>query len=234
MRENKGLHMKLKVAVVLALLALPLCTYAQIDAPRKSISIGRVENNEVETPILLSPERSFDGQVSSGTLSIKSKMNLSEPLASFEKREVRFMDGEKFAKKDFTALENKMNKQYEKEDVGLKPEFYNDQYLGDFKSGSKFVKFLYRDHMYVDGDRVSISINDKVIHPNIYLQGEFQGFYFDLEKGFNKIDIIALNQGESGPNTAQFVMYDDNKQVISSNVWNLATGVKATVIIVKE
>lgn len=214
--------------------ALPVYTYAQIDAPRKSIAIGKVENNEVETPVLLSPEKASNGLVSSGTLTIKSKMNLSEPLAANEKREVKFTNGEQFAKKDFTALENKMNKNYDKEDAGLKPEFYNDQYLGDFKSGSKFVRFLYRDHMFVDGDRVSVSINDKVIHPNIYLQGDFQGFYFDLEKGFNKIDITALNQGESGPNTAQFVMYDDNKQVISTNVWNLATGVKATVIIVKD
>jgi hypothetical protein len=30
------------------------------------------------------------------------------------------------------------------------------------------------------------------------------------------------------------VMYDDNRQVISTNIWNLATGVTATVIIVKD
>lgn len=232
MKENKLLHIQSKL-VVLLLLVLPLYTYAQLDAPQKSIAIGKVENNEAPKTVLLSPEKAT-GLVSAGTLTIKSKMNLSEPLAGNETKEVRFMDGEKFATKDFTALENKMNKPYEKENAGLKPEFYNDQYLGDFKSGSKFVRFLYRDHMFVDGDRVSVSINDKVIHPNIYLQGDFQGFYFDLEKGFNKIDITALNQGSSGPNTAQFVMYDDNKQVISTNVWNLATGVKATVIIVKE
>lgn len=215
------------------LIVLPNMVLAQLDIPRKSVVIGGLQNNEVQKSVLLSPDKAT-GLVSSGTLVIKSKMNLSEPLPGKKKREVKFMDGEKFAKKEFTALENKMNTKFKKENNGLRPEFYKDQYLGDFRSGSKFVRFLYRDHEFVDGDRVSVSINDVVIHPNIYLQGEFQGFYMDLEKGFNKIDITALNQGTSGPNTAQFIMYGDQKEVISSNIWNLATGVTATIIIVKD
>jgi len=232
-KENIKLYIHY-IAVLLAILALPFVSHSQnLDLPSKSIEIEGLQNNEVETPVLLSPEKTT-GLLSSGTLVIKSKMNLSEPLPGNKKREVSFNQGDKFATKDYSALEKKFNKSLAKADAGLKPEFYKDQYLGDFKSGSKFVRFLYRDHEFVDGDRVSVSINDKVIHPNIYLQGDFQGFYFDLEKGFNKIDIVALNQGSSGPNTAQFVMYDDNRQVISTNIWNLATGVTATVIIVKD
>lgn len=222
---------------IAVLLGVSASMYAQnLDFQRKSIRIEGEVENEVETEVFVAPEETEDLDfVASGTLKLKSKMNLSEPLASNEKREVRFTAGEEFAQKDYTQLENKLNNTFAtSEDKGLKPEFYQDQHLGEFNSGSKFVKFLYRDHEYVDGDRVSISINDKVIHPNIYLQGDFQGFYFDLEKGFNKIDITALNQGETGPNTAQFVMYDDNKQKISSNIWNLATGVTATVVIVKD
>ena len=49
----------------------------------------------------------------------------------------------------------------------------------------------------------------------------------------NKIDFVALNQGSSGPNTAELRIYDDNKKLLSSNQWNLATGSKATLIIVK-
>lgn len=208
--------------------------YAQIDAPRKSIKIEGKQKNEAPKPILVSPENA-SSSISSETVSVKSKVRLGKPESGTKKREVRFMEGEEFAKKDYTALENKLNNKtnYTK-DAGLKPEYYNDQHFGDFKSGSKFVRFLYRDHEYVDGDRVSVAVNDTIIHPNIHLAGEFQGFYIDLKTGFNKIDITALNQGTSGPNTAQFVMYDDNRQVISSNIWNLATGVKATVIIVKD
>jgi len=209
-------------------------SYAQIDAPRKSIKIEGKQPNQAETPILVSPENA-SSSVSSSTVSVKSKVRLGQPESGTKKKEVRFMEGEEFAKKDYSSLEDKMNnKTFKTKDAGLQPEFYNDQFLGDFRSGSKFVRFLYRDHQYVDGDRVSVSVNDTIIHPNIHLAGEFQGFYIDLKKGFNKIDITALNQGTSGPNTAQFVMYDDNRQVISSNVWNLATGVKATVIIVQD
>jgi hypothetical protein len=50
----------------------------------------------------------------------------------------------------------------------------------------------------------------------------------------NKVEIEALNQGESGPNTAQFVVLDDNGKVITTNKWNLTTGVKAKLIITKQ
>ena len=208
--------------------------YAQVDAPRKSIKIDGKQNNEAPKPISVSPENA-SSSVTSSTVSVKSKVRLGQPESGTKKREVRFMEGDEFAKKDYTALEDKLNNKINHtKDAGLKPEFYKDQFFGEFNSGSKFVRFLYRDHQYVDGDRVSVAVNDTIIHPNVHLLGEFQGFYIDLKKGFNKIDIVALNQGTSGPNTAQFVMYDDNRQVISSNIWNLATGVKASVIIVKD
>ena len=55
-----------------------------------------------------------------------------------------------------------------------------------------------------------------------------------IPKGFNKIDFEALNQGTAGPNTAEFRVYDDQGLLVSANQWNLATGFKATIIIVKE
>ena len=44
---------------------------------------------------------------------------------------------------------------------------------------------------------------------------------------------MALNQGSSGPNTAELRVFDDKDQMISSNQWNLATGGTATFIVVK-
>lgn len=217
-------------------LGLTLCTtvlVAQIDAPRKSIAIGGTQDNDTQQSVLVSPE-SVSDIIRSGSIAIKSKVKLTDPMSADLKKNIRFNQGNQFAQREFKAITNKLNKAFAKSDRPIRPEYLVNQNLGEFKSGSKFVKFLYRDHEYVDGDRVRVYVNDRVVHPNILLTGEFQGFYIDLEKGFNKIDIEALNQGESGPNTAQFVMYDDDKQVISSNVWNLATGVKATVIIVKD
>ncbi len=121
-----------------------------------------------------------------------------------------------------------------KKDKEVKEEYKSDQYLGDFKSGGKFVRLMFRDHQFVDGDMVRIFVNDDVIASNVYLSGAFQGLKIDLLKGFNKIDIQALNQGESGPNTAEFHLFDDQGNLLTGNEWNLTTGVKATLIVVKE
>ncbi|MFD2562413.1 hypothetical protein [Aquimarina rubra] len=123
---------------------------------------------------------------------------------------------------------------YFQKDKEVKEEYKSDQYLGDFKSNSEYVYLVYRDHQSVDGDLVRIYINDDVIRSEVYLDAIFQGFKIDLVKGFNKIDIQALNQGTSGPNTAEFQLHDDQGNVITANEWNLTTGVKATIIVVKE
>jgi len=77
-------------------------------------------------------------------------------------------------------------------------------------------------------------VNDEIVVQNLTLDSRFRGINLKLGEGFNKIDFIALNQGDSGPNTAELRIYDDNKNLISSNQWNLATGAKATLIIVKK
>ena len=112
--------------------------------------------------------------------------------------------------------------------------FRKDQYLGDFRSKSAYVKISYRDFGEVDGDEIRVLVNDKEVVSRVFLEGSFKGLELGLEKGFNKIDFEALNQGYSGPNTAEFQVYDDKGQLVSVNQWNLATGFKATIIIVKE
>ncbi|GGH00866.1 hypothetical protein GCM10011416_19410 [Polaribacter pacificus] len=109
-----------------------------------------------------------------------------------------------------------------------------DQDLGSFRSDSKYVRIICRDHQYPDGDRVTIYINGIPAIYNIVLEQNYQEFKIPLVKGVNKIGIKALNQGTSGPNTAAFKVYDDAGSLISANEWNLATGAVATLLIVKE
>ncbi|MGX1928495.1 hypothetical protein [Flagellimonas sp. 2504JD4-2] len=111
---------------------------------------------------------------------------------------------------------------------------HGDQYLGDIKTTAKFIGIVCRDHEYVDGDRVKIYLNGIVVEANILLTGSFKGVNIDLVEGFNRLDFEALNQGSSGPNTAQVVIADDKGQVIHNNRWNLSTGSKASLIVVKE
>ncbi|WP_136465995.1 hypothetical protein [Flagellimonas onchidii] len=109
-----------------------------------------------------------------------------------------------------------------------------DQYLGDVKTNAKFIGIVCRDHEYVDGDRVKIYLNGVVVEANILLSGSFRGINIDLTEGFNRLDFEALNQGSSGPNTAQVIIADDKGQIIHNNRWNLSTGSKASLIVVKE
>lgn len=133
-----------------------------------------------------------------------------------------------------TRYDEKLDKTYTEQGERNSGGAKTDQYLGDFKTKSGFVKIACRDHEYPDGDRVKILVNDIVVKQNILLESVFKGFNMDLETGFNKIDFVALNQGESGPNTAELRIYDDTGKVVATNRWNLSTGVKATIIIVKE
>ena len=113
-------------------------------------------------------------------------------------------------------------------------DFKVDQYLGDFKSNAKSVRVVFRDHQHPDGDRVQVKLNDEIFYPNILLQESYKKLDVDLKTGFNKIDFVALNQGESGPNTAEVRVYDDQGNLMMANRWNLATGTKATFIVVKD
>lgn len=100
--------------------------------------------------------------------------------------------------------------------------------LGTLKSKTKTVKIECRDHSYVDGDRIRIFINEQVVSDNIGLKGNYYVYYLTLEKGYNKIDFQAINQGLSGPNTAELNVYDANGTLISSQEWGLTTGQVAT------
>lgn len=127
---------------------------------------------------------------------------------------------------------NKAPKYFTK-DKEEKPEYGKDMYLGDIKTNSKYVTIQYRDHEYVDGDRVRVFVNGEMEISNVMLDGTFRGFNLTLKDGFNKIDFQALNQGTSGPNTAQLQILDEVGNILASYEWNLLTGNKATAIIVK-
>ena len=87
---------------------------------------------------------------------------------------------------------------------------------------------------YTDGDIIQVLVNDDIVHPRVYLTGRFKGFKLDLQPGFNKIDFLALNQGESGPNTAEFKVLGENGEVLADKEWNILTGYIATLVVMKK
>ncbi|WP_308992806.1 hypothetical protein QLS71_015915 [Mariniflexile litorale] len=208
---------------------------AQIDSRNRSTAIPAVESKkEVDnTPKIIPSQPNNTNNATFGSLNVP---NLSTGIEAPKKEFSLF--GEKFGNPGelYTKqLNNQLaNTKLTPKEVEERNGSSTDQYLGDFKSNAKFVNISYRDHGYVDGDLIQVLVNDDVVQARVFLNGGFSGFKLDLQKGFNKIDFLALNQGQSGPNTAEFRVIDDMGNLVSANQWNLATGVKATIIVVKE
>lgn len=222
--------MKIKFSL-LGFLLFSFYSYSQFDNGNKSVQISPIKN----TPISKSKSTSSKFSPTSPiTPNFKDVPLNKEPEIIFQK-----IGGSKpidlTMKNDFVnpgaVYQEKLNKNSDGEVLQA---FRRNQNLGDFKTKSLFVKILCRDNQFVDGDRVRIYINDLIIQENVLLEADYQVFEITLKNGFNKIDIEAINQGSSGPNTAEFQVVDDKGASISVNQWNLSTGFKATIVIVKE
>ena len=118
-----------------------------------------------------------------------------------------------------------------KED-GIRPELYNrDMNLGQFVVYTQKVTLDSRDYGAIDGDLVRVWVNGKIVKPQIYLESNFKEIILELEKGVNVVEIEALNYGELSPNTGQFTFYDENKEFVTNQYWNLGIGFKARILI---
>ncbi|WP_298535412.1 hypothetical protein [uncultured Algibacter sp.] len=220
--------------LVVLLILFSVSAVAQIDSKNKSFSVPATEAPK-ETPDI-KPELPKPKTNTNSSFGI----NIPKPLVDleFDKKEISMFPEEEFGNPGELYID-KINKSLDnirlsKKEMELRNGSTTDQYFGDFKSKSKTVNVVYRDHGYTDGDIIQVKVNDDIIYPRVFLTGGFKGFTLNLKPGFNKIDFLALNQGESGPNTAEFKVIDDKGMVVTHNRWNLATGVKATVIVVKE
>lgn len=233
------MYYKNKLSVLLLFLLFVFsgkAVFAQIDTRSGNLKIPAMEDSsKIKTP---TPEANKSREIPS----MKAIEDLSEePLPALpnplekQRNPIFFMqDQEQFADAGAKYTREMNRRQNYSEDEKNEPGNQEDQDLGTYKSGSKFVKIQCRDFSYVDGDKVAVLVNDKIVQSLVTLRGSFSGFNLELEPGFNKISFKALNQGTSGPNTAEFVIYDDTGSVIVSNQWNLLTGVEAKLVIVKE
>lgn len=217
----------------LMLLCFSVSIYAQIDSEKK-LKIVPADESEKDSAATVSITPSKPISNTSTGLNIPK----TAPTLELPKKEFSMFPQEEFGNPG-ELYAKQINKNVEdlkltKEEIEKRNGSTTDQYFGDFKSNAEFVNVVYRDHGYTDGDIIQVLVNDDIVHARVYLTGGFKGFKLNLLKGFNKIDFLALNQGESGPNTAEFKVIDDAGNVVSHNQWNLATGVKATIIVVKE
>jgi len=201
-------------------------TFSQIDLPNNSVRFDAADSNlnsstGFEIPAVKAP-------------SLSNTKNPNTPdnseIGKEKEKQIDMQNGDGLLEYSGT---NKAPKYFTK-DKEEKPEYGKDQYLGDFKTTAKKATFMYRDHEFVDGDMIRIYVNGEIAIPQARLEGSFRGFDLPLQDGFNKIDFEALNQGSSGPNTAQLNIYDEIGNLLASYEWNLLTGNKATAIVVKQ
>ena len=159
-------------------------------------------------------------------LESKNKKNFFPDANVKEKRPERFINSNELYLSRLNRKESESNKNINK--------FKVDQFLGEIRNDGEYVNIILRDHEYPDGDLIKVEVNENVVMPAILLTEKAKGFKLDLKSGFNVVDFVALNQGSSGPNTAEIIVYDDQGKLVGTNRWNLATGVKATYIIYKQ
>ncbi len=122
-------------------------------------------------------------------------------------------------------IKDKMNKEIADEGN------WHDVSFGTFVVNTATIKIKTKDFADPDGDRVRFFLNSSVMYANELLETHFKTYVINLKEGSNSIDIMALNQGDAGPNTAYFAIFDENDNVVTSNEWNLKTGVSAKFVI---
>lgn len=218
---------------IICFMAGSVSVFAQPDTEKKNaIKIPAIETKKPDTSsqkLIIKPKSNIGITKTKKNISgipLESKYKLSKP-----KKEFSMIDnsglrnpGEIFEKRfNNVATES-----------GLKVQTMKDVFLGDISSNGVFVNIVCRDHEFPDGDLIRVLVNDEIIISSMLLTSGYRGFDIVLEPGVNKIDFLALNQGDSGPNTAEFIVYDDEGNMVSNKRWNLLTGVKATINVIKK
>ena len=209
-----------------------ICGFSQIEAPNRSIKIS--PKKKPDAPVKPTSELTTPAEIKyESSLNKTNDDKLLKGITLLPKKEEKGIMELEPIRNPSEMFTEKMNKK-SSGDGEILEKYKTDTFLGEFKSGTKIIKIACRDHEYPDGDLVRIWLNDKVAVDAVLLEADFKEVYLDLDEGFNKIEIEALNQGESGPNTAQFTIVDAKGKTITNNKWNLTTGVKAKLIVTKQ
>lgn len=215
-------------------------TFAQLDNPNTRDSGKRIEREDKGVGRESQTELGSDFKIDrSFSTSKKSKTFLGQPDAPTldpnrdDDKKLNINQGDEYVKRtvDFKP------KYLEKEGRGdgeIYKEFSKPQDLGKFTTSGEYVKISWRDAQVVDGDRVDIIVNGEVVVKNTTLLARYQSIKVPLDQGFTKIEFQALNMGESGPNTADFKVEEENGSILTHDEWNLTTGTKASLVVIKN
>ena len=109
-----------------------------------------------------------------------------------------------------------------------------DKDFGSFHTKSKNINISSYDYGLQDGDVVTISKNGKIMIDSYTLTNGVRNFKIPLDIGFNRIEILAINEGSLRPNTGAFKVFDDFNKTIINDLWALAKGAKVIALIIRD
>ncbi len=212
-----------------------LSVSAQIDSENKSIIIPaqEVEDLKEDNELIIMPEENNSAEPDKEQEN-EIVLPKTEELPVAERKEFSMIKENKFRNpaelyqkqlKNALKLRNDDERRHNGSEI--------TQFLGEYSTKAKRVNIIYRDHQAEDGDIIRVYVNGNIAQSRVLLQNHSKGFFLTLNPGDNIIEFEALNQGTSGPNTAEFQVLDDNGTPFITNQWNLATGVKATITVVR-
>jgi hypothetical protein len=220
----------LKTAIFTFLLLFTLLSHSQIDKGGKKLKMGGIfpKNINKDEPKPIEPKKIEKPEIPSFDDLLKKEVKNPNP---FEQN-----------KKGFTMLPNEtiqrriddFEPKYAENANTVRPEFLKDQNFGTSTSKTRKISIMCRDHQAIDGDIVNIYLNDYQIGKNVFLNNSYKVIEVDLNIGLNKIEFVALNMGDYAPNTAEFQVVDALGNVLVSNIWYLATDVKAMMTVVYD
>lgn len=218
---TNALH-RMKYFLILLFILSGTGLYAQVDNPTGGIAIPKSK-----TPITPTPP--------------KQQAEAPSPKAPNKKSFLDYdLEGAGLNAEKKSGLVSRGAEYQAKAEASIRPRGEsNEAYRGniDFgmiKTKSPYIVLNMRDFGAEDGDRVKVTLNDHIILSEVLLNNSNQAVMITLFDGFNNILIEALNQGTSGPNTAEFSIYDNKEEKLGGNEWNLATGFHAKFLVLKE
>lgn len=207
-------------------------------------AIGQIDNSKVIETDQFSFQPEKDSKEKQNTMSSAIKINKGAEVTPFGSLEDISKNFPEYSVAKSSISRDMVRTRPVEKDVMVK-KFWNGKdvsqvkikteiELGRIETSTKSIRIECRDHSYVDGDRVRVMVNGQVLLSNIVLKAGYYVINIDLKEGFNRVDIQALNQGMSGPNTAEFNVFDASGNMVTSKEWNLPTGYVATLVVLKN
>lgn len=222
----------LKTNFLILFFIVSFLTYSQLDKGNKSFKMGGIMpknlNKPEEKPKPIEPKKAEKPEIPTFDDLMKQEVKSENPFAKKDQGIIMLPD------ETIQRRIDNFEPKYAENANTIRPEFLKDQNFGTSTSKTGKVSIMCRDHQAIDGDIVDVYLNSYKVASNVYLNSSYKIITVDLNVGLNKIEFVALNMGEYAPNTADFQVVDELGNILVSNIWYLATDVRAMMTVVYD